>query len=197
MAADQMEAPMNPSQAAQALFQEHGPAIYRFAVVLLHHHQDAEDVVQETFLKLLRHLGAGGNTDNLRGWLFTVAAHASRDRQRRRARWIPWASDRDAPVDPPPLPDEDGRLRVVRAALRQLSDRDRLLLVLRAQDLSYRDIAVAAGIRPSSVGRLLARAVDRWTRECSQSPLLRSSTGAADGLTDVERCVKPERHGLR
>ena len=48
-----------------------------------------------------------------------------------------------------------------REALRRLSDRDRLLLALRAQELSYRDIAVAARIRPSSVGRLLARA--RWT----------------------------------
>jgi DNA-directed RNA polymerase specialized sigma24 family protein len=43
-----------------------------------------------------------------------------------------------------------------------LPPRDRLLLLLRAQGLSYRDIAAAAGIRPTSVGRLLARAVDRW-----------------------------------
>ena len=150
------------SEAARGLFQEHGAAVYRFAAVLVRHHQDAEDVVQETFLKLLRHLNAGGEATNLRGWLFTVAAHAARDRQRRRGRWVPWLPAHDARVPPPVLPDEDGRLKSARDALQRLPGRDRVLLALRAQDLSYRDIASAARIRPASVGRLLARAVDRW-----------------------------------
>ena len=157
-----MEARSTPSVAARQLFQEHGAAIYRFAAVLLRHHQDAEDCVQETFLKLLRHLDAGGDRSNLRGWLFTVAAHAARDRQRRRSRWVPFLSSHEAQASPPPLPDEDGRLALARHALRQLPERDRLLLALRAQGLSYRDIASAARIRPASVGRLLARAVNRW-----------------------------------
>ena len=148
--------------AVRDLFDAHGAAVYRFAAVLLQHHQDAEDVVQETFLKLLRHLDSGGDTSNIRGWLFTVAAHAARDRQRRRGRWVPWLPMHDRHVPPAALPDEDGRLKQARDALRQLPERDRLLLLLRAQGLSYRDIAAASGIRPTSVGRLLARAVDRW-----------------------------------
>src|SRR5689334_2866469 len=150
------------SEAAQELFDAHGTAVYRFAAVLVRHHQDAEDVVQETFLKLLRHLEAGGDASNLRGWLFTVAAHAARDRQRRRGRWLPWRPEHDAAVDPAVLADEDGRLRSARTALRHLPERDRLLLALRAQGLSYREIAAAASIQPASVGRLLARAAARW-----------------------------------
>jgi RNA polymerase sigma-70 factor, ECF subfamily len=148
--------------AVRDLFDAHGAAVYRFAAVLLQNHHDAEDVVQETFLKLLRHLDGGGDTSNIRGWLFTVAAHAARDRQRRRGRWVAWLPIHDRQVAPAALPDEDGRLKQARDALRQLPPRDRLLLLLRAQGLSYRDIAAAAGIRPTSVGRLLARAVDRW-----------------------------------
>ena len=173
------------SQAARDLFEQHGAAVYRFATVLLGHHQDAEDVLQETFLKLLHHLAGRGDTTNLRGWLFTVAAHAARDRQRRRARWIPWAHANDSRVAPAELPDEDGQLRTARAALQRLPDRDRLLLALRAQELSYRDIAAATGIRPSSVGRLLARALDGWGRECKR---------AAPAVSG--RDVKAERHGL-
>jgi RNA polymerase sigma-70 factor (ECF subfamily) len=148
--------------AALELFETHGGAIYRFAAVLVRHHQDAEDVVQETFLKLLRHLDQGGDARNLRGWLFTVAAHAARDRQRARRRWVPWAAAHEPRVLPAGLPDEDGRLRQAREALGRLPDRDRLLLALRAQGLSYREMAAAAGVRPASVGQLLARAVDRW-----------------------------------
>jgi RNA polymerase sigma factor (sigma-70 family) len=180
-----MEAPTNASDAAPDLFRQHGAAVYRFASVLLRHHQDAEDVLQETFLKLLRHLRAGGNTDNIRGWLFTVAARASRDRQRYRSRWIPWGPNHDASVAPFELPDEAGGLKMVRDVLLRLSARDRLLLALRAQDLSYRDIAAAAGIRPASVGRLLARAAGRWERAYAEGALL-----------DNTRNVKPERSGL-
>jgi RNA polymerase sigma-70 factor (ECF subfamily) len=153
-----------PAEAAKALFEEHGTAVYRFAVVCLRHPEDAEDVVQETFLKLLRHLTAGGDTSNLRGWLFTVAAHAARDRQRRASRWMPWAAAREPSAPPPELADEDGRLEAARRTLRRLAPRDRLLLALRAQGLSYREVAEATGIRPASVGRLLARAIDRWQR---------------------------------
>lgn len=165
---------MTTAQAGRELFETHGPAIYRFVVVLVRHHQDAEDVVQETFLKLLRHLDADGDTSNLRGWLFTVAAHAARDRQRGRARWTAWLPVHDAAVPPPVLPDEDGRLKIARDTLRRLPERDRLLLALRAQGLSYRDIAAAAHLKPASVGRLLTRAVDRWetatgTRKDDQS----------------------------
>jgi len=153
---------------ARDLFEAHGAAIYRFAAVLLRHPQDAEDCVQETFLKLLRHLAAGGDTANIRAWLFTVAANAARDRQRGRGRWIPWLPAHDREVPPAVLPDEDGRLARARAALAALRPRDRMLLALRAQGLSYRDISSAAKIAPASVGRLLARALDRWAAATEQ-----------------------------
>lgn len=158
-------------QSVLAMFEEHGAAVYRFALALLRHREDAEDVVQETFLKLLAHARAGAGDTNLRGWLFTVAANGCRDRMRRRARWIPWTSGNDAAVDPPSLQDEEGRLNAARRALQQLAPRDRLLVALRAQGLSYREIAAAAGVRPVSVGRLLARAVQRWERAYGSTPV--------------------------
>jgi DNA-directed RNA polymerase specialized sigma24 family protein len=66
-------------------------------------------------------------------------------------------------VPPAPLRDEDGRLRALKASIRQLPDRDRVLLALRAQGLSYREIASAAGVSPASVGQFLARAIERWS----------------------------------
>src|SRR3954462_1658247 len=147
------------TEATRGLFESHGGAVYRFAAVLVRHHQDAEDIVQETFLKLFRHLEGGGDSRNIRGWRFPAAAHAARDRQRARRRWMPWPAAHEPRVEPVSLPDEDGRLKQAHEALRQPPDSDRLLLLLRAQGLSYREIAEAARIRPASVGRLLARAV--------------------------------------
>jgi RNA polymerase sigma-70 factor (ECF subfamily) len=166
-------------QSVLALFEEHGAAVYRFALAVLRHREDAEDVVQDTFVKLLDHARADGDDSNLRGWLFTVAANGCRDRLRRRWRWIPWTPANDTAVRPAPLHDEDGRIAAAREALWRLAPRDRLLVALRAQGLSYREIASAAGVRPVSVGRLLARALGRWERACVEN-----------GARDCQRAMK-------
>jgi RNA polymerase sigma-70 factor (ECF subfamily) len=148
-------------------FRAHGAALYRFSCVLLHSPQDAEDVVQETFLKLLNHLQAGRGHSNVRGWLFTVAAHACRDRQRQRQRWRPWAPEHDRAVPPVESVAEAENLEIAQASMRRLPERDRVLLVLRAEGLSYREIVEATGIPLGSVGTFLARALARWEREYS------------------------------
>ena len=163
--------PVDPQAETLRLFQEHGTALFRFCRSVLRHTGDAEDVVQDTFLKLLHHLQHGGDRRNLKSWLFTVAANACRDRTRWRVRWLPWSAERDdRTVDPIQLAGEvrltPDTTETARTAFHALSPRDRLLLSLRAQGLSYRDIAAASGIREQSVGRLLARAVDRWRKQC-------------------------------
>jgi RNA polymerase sigma-70 factor, ECF subfamily len=185
-----------PADEARALFEEHGAAVYRFASVLLRHRQDAEDVVQETFLKLLRHLNGGGTMSNVRGWLFTVAAHAARDRQRGAMRWIPWAAVHERSIPAPQLVDEhDDRFETARATMMRLAPRDRLLLGLRAQGLPYREIAAAAGIRPASVGRLLARAIDRWQRAANSRSL--ASGGGEKGEAFYEMSERRADSGHR
>jgi RNA polymerase sigma-70 factor (ECF subfamily) len=151
-----------PQDEVLRLFSEQGPAVFRFCRSMLRTPEEAEDVVQDTFLKLLRHLEASGDRSNLRAWLFTVAANGCRDRLRVRSRWLPWSAETDRRTAPEP--DERPDLAAARRALQALGHRDRLLLSLKAQGLSYAEIARAADIRPVSVGRLLARAVDRWKR---------------------------------
>jgi RNA polymerase sigma-70 factor (ECF subfamily) len=153
---------VDPQAEALRLFADHGTALYRFCRSMLGGGDDAEDVVQDAFVKLLQHLRAGGDRTNLRAWLFTVAANGCRDRARRRFRWLPWTPELD--VRPAPEPEDPPDLAAARRALATLAARDRLLLSLRAQGLTYAEIAGAAGIKPASVGRLLARAVERWKK---------------------------------
>ena len=153
----------DPQSEVLRLFGEQGPSLYRFCRSMLGEGDDAEDVVQDTFLKLLQHLQSAGDRANLRAWLFTVAANGCRDRVRLRLRWLPWRSDLDRRTSEPQTETRD--VGAARLAMRELAPRDRLLLALRAQGLSYAEIARAAGIRPASVGRLLARAVDRWKKK--------------------------------
>ncbi len=102
---------------ALRLFSEHGPGLYRFCRSTVGSGADAEDIVQDTFLKLLQHLQSGGNRSNLKAWLFTVAANACRDRARWRLRWLPWRAELDTRTADPP--DEPPDMRRARAAMHQ------------------------------------------------------------------------------
>ena len=158
----------DPSSVVTRLFARDGLSLYRFCRSMLHGSGDAEDVVQDTFVKLLQHLRADGDRSNLRAWLFAVAANACRDRARAGMRWLPWRAELDRRTVPAVEPREPAAAtsdhRRARAALDALAPRDRMLLSLRAQGLSYREVAVATGIAEKSVGRLLARAVARWKK---------------------------------
>ena len=61
--------------------------------------------------------------------------------------------------------------------MERLATRDRLLVTLRAQGLSYREIAEAAGLQPASVGQLLSRALARWEKAYAEGNATTSNVG--------------------
>jgi RNA polymerase sigma-70 factor (ECF subfamily) len=65
-------------------------------------------------------------------------------------------------------------IEAVRTALEKLSDRDRQLLLMRAEGYKYEEIAGVIGVAPASVGTLIARALKRFVEAYR-------SLGAADG----------------
>ena len=77
------------------LYQRHERAIYRHALYLLGHREDADDVKQETFLRAYRTLNTFRNDYNIRTWLFKICSNLCCDLLRRRQRrpQIPFDSD--------------------------------------------------------------------------------------------------------
>lgn len=73
------------SDAFRALVERHGRAVYRLAVRMTGSPQDAEDVVQETFLKAYRQLGRFESRANFGTWLHRIAVNCSIDLIRARA----------------------------------------------------------------------------------------------------------------
>jgi len=118
----------------------------------------AEDIAQEAFARALEH-----RPDNTRGWLFIVAANMARDDARRAARerrhLTLLTSD-----GPPMAPASDDVVHAaderaqVRAALDELTPRDREALLLWDSGLSYDEIAAQTGLARTAVGTTLARA---------------------------------------
>jgi RNA polymerase sigma-70 factor (ECF subfamily) len=132
---------------------------------------DAEDLVQEVFLALFRHLQRGGSRENVPGWLFRVGhnlALKQRTRQQRMLAYTRSLSFAGALADQVSdaernLISAERRLRSA-AVLRALPVRDRHCMHLYAEGLRYRDIARVLGISLGAVSKSLARAVARLQR---------------------------------
>ena len=132
---------------------------------------DAEDIVQETFLSLFRHLRLGRSRQNLRGWVFRVAHNLSLKRRSAiQAGSASVAYEEIAAVHCDPGPTIEDRIafgqrqRRLLAVLEAMPEQDQRCLALRAEGLKYREIAEVLGISLGSVSMSLARSLARLAR---------------------------------
>jgi RNA polymerase sigma-70 factor (ECF subfamily) len=150
-----------------------GPVVGRF-VRQLGDRQEAEDLAQDTFLRLYRARRRYRPRAKFSTWLFHVAANVARNaiRSRRRRPCHPHSrlcgpqpddafSQRYLPDrgDDPARPLERAELAgQVRGALAELAGRQRLALELQCEDRSYQEIARRLDLTPEATKSLLYRA---------------------------------------
>lgn len=149
-----------------ALFLAHYDGIYRILFRIVGSREEAEDLAQETFLRLHHHRFSEEREHNVRAWLYRVATNlaynALRSRQRRQQRQEVAAFHGTAMSDHAPNPadvaERQAERETVRRVLATLQPRQARLLLLRHAGLSYRELAEALDVAPGSIGTLLARA---------------------------------------
>lgn len=158
-----------------SLYEEFRLPLYRYLLSLGLLTQDVEEVVQETFMRLYRHLHGGGSEENLRGWLYRVAHNLSvnfRKRGRQIAETSPefWQHLSQSISDVAPGPEEQllykERMTRVKETLNELSPLQRDCIHLRVEGFRYREIAEVLCVSTSTVSSSLRNAVGRLTRGC-------------------------------
>ncbi|MDP2873243.1 MAG: RNA polymerase sigma factor [Bacillota bacterium] len=169
---------MNTSAAWARLVEQHGAQLYGLALHTLGNKQDAEDVVQDAFLRAfvaLERRRAEIHT-SLRAYLCRITLNLCYDRLRSRGRVLtvpprpPFGFGIDAgagadewPAAADPGPDDvavrSDEARHVRQAVEDLSPNQRSTVVLRyGLDLSYREIAAVLEVPENTVATWLRRA---------------------------------------
>ncbi len=144
----------------------------RYALTLGIAAADVEEVVQETFLALFKHLRSGKSRQNLPGWAFRVCRNlALRQLERSRAERpligleAGLLSER---TDSGPNPEQQmlqGQRRArLQSVLRALPELDRSCISLRAEGLRYREIAETLGISLGAVSTSLTRSLAKFER---------------------------------
>jgi RNA polymerase sigma-70 factor, ECF subfamily len=154
------------------LFERFRVPLLRYVISIGLSPHDGEEIIQEVFLALFRHLQSGKSRHNLRGWIFRVAHNLALKQRTASQRWYKMTSN-DVDIafqqsDPSPNPEEQvsfGQKRArLQAVLQALPENDRHCLCLRAEGLRYRDIASVLGISLGSVSISLTRSLARLAR---------------------------------
>ncbi len=160
------------SEAFRALVERHSRSVFRLAYRMTGNEQDAEDVVQESFLRAYKQLGRFEARANFGTWLYRIVANCSVDLMRaRQARHDQTRADSlDAVVELPaadvPGPERLARSaevnRRVQAALTALSPLERAAFTLRHYEgRSIDEISRTLGLGTSAAKHSVFRAVKK------------------------------------
>lgn len=149
-----------------ALVEMHSRLLFRVAHSLLRSRSEAEDVVQDTFLRVLEHPYAMSGVREPRLWLARIAWNLSLDRIRRRktrpsdAEFVDTLIAPGTPADR--ALDESRRMHAALREIERLPAQERHVLLLTSlEDLDTAEIATVIGRSDSAVRSLLFRARTR------------------------------------
>lgn len=154
------------------LFEQFRSALLRYSLSFGLSVHDGEEIVQEVFLSLFRHLQLSRSRANLRGWIFRVAHNLALKRRYANQKTRDhiagdWATV-EIQSDPAPNPEEHfsraQRRHQLLSVVRALPEADQHCLRLRAEGLRYREIATVLGISLGSVSLSLTRSLARLMR---------------------------------
>jgi RNA polymerase sigma-70 factor (ECF subfamily) len=192
---DPIAAPQNASlptgaieQEVAALYHAHADGLFHYAASLLPAAEDARDALQEVFLRYFLERSCGGSIDNPRAWLYRVLRNYFLDwlDTAARKREIPGLDADEFPAtggDPEALM---GRSQVAAHIRSVLSDRELNCLLLRAQGLSYSEIADVLNLRSGTVGVYLTRAQKKMKKAAEEDGSFRVASAHALAMLSYE-----------
>lgn len=155
------------SAAFETIMRRHNRQMFRTARAILQNEADAEEVVQEAYLKAFLHLGSFAGASRLSTWLVKIAVNEALGRLRRRmpgraAEELAEESMQERPSaeSSPEAAAAQGEIRrLLEAAIDALPQAQRTVFVLRAvEEFSTEDTAACLGIPQETVKTRLHRA---------------------------------------
>ncbi len=163
--------------AFRVLVEQHSRRVFLLAYRMMGNEQDAEEIVQETFLRAYRALGRFEARSSVATWLFRIAANCANDAlasRKIRPQPAPVAEDEDGPemqlVSEAPTPERAAYSTELKARIASAMDKltavERTAFVLRHMEgVSINDIAATLRVRPASAKQSVFRAVRKLRQE--------------------------------
>lgn len=157
----------------EELYEAQYNGLFRYLIHLGASPANADEFIQEAFLRLFQSVLKGNRIEKPRNWLLAVLHHISADESRRTFRQVKldaldverWEENN---VDPAPSPEAElihrEQAHRLRKSMAQLTERQYQYLLMRTEGLKLREIAEIFGVTVQSVAEICTRAIDRIGR---------------------------------
>jgi RNA polymerase sigma-70 factor (ECF subfamily) len=159
----------------EELVERHSAEIFAYVWRMLREAHDAEDCLQETFLRAFRSYGRVREGTNYRAWLYKIATNTTRSHWKRRKRSEIHTADLDPDLQSDEMSVTDrverkALLAVVARTVEELPDQQRAALIMRKyQELGYAEIAAALECTEASARANVYQAVKKLQAKFSVS----------------------------
>lgn len=164
--------PIEDHVAFADLVGRHHAYAYALAMRFVWDEAEAEDIVQEAFIRTWRHRRAYVPGRRFTTWLYSIVTHLSLDHLRRRKRWSTILTrtaigthEPAAPEDLSQAMDASRMMEIVRAGVERLPEMQRVVFTLRdLQDLSVEEVGAITGMRADAIKANLYHARKRMRK---------------------------------
>ncbi|MFB6317757.1 RNA polymerase sigma factor [Saccharicrinis sp. FJH54] len=142
------------------VYKDNYPGMYGIAFRMVNDRDAVSDIVQEVFLYFFQKQQNGHEINNIKSWLFRATINKCIDYSRQLKNRVDIGYVEKLNVTEEHVDVEPG-YETVHKALLQLKPKDRALVLLYSEGLSYREISEVSGIKVTSVGKTLSRILQK------------------------------------
>lgn len=147
------------------IYKRYYTSIYRLVSKFRVNSHDAEDIVQDVFVKLYLQFNSGNQVQYPKTWLYKVAVNVCINTVNRRKETellenvnsseYGTADSLETSID------QNEQEEIIRNALMKLKEQERLIVILYSEGLSYKEIAEVSGVKFTSISQNLSRALEK------------------------------------
>jgi len=148
----------------EEIYAENYTRLYRVAVKMVGDKENASDIVQEVFIGLYERLSGGTAVLYLNTWLYRATLNKCFDCVNRQKKYSTLDSMPEGSAENDSIEKREKKV-IIRKALSRLEPGERALLILYSEGFSYKEISDSTGIRFSSVGKTLARTLEKMENQ--------------------------------
>ena len=154
-----LQDPSHRNEGFRTLMKQYGHTLYWHIRRIVVGHDDAEDVLQETCIRILNHIGSYKGNGSLVTWLYRIATNEAlnflnKQKVRSALQFESLSSKLEEKIDEDPWFNGDVMQRMLMKAIQRLPEKQRLVFVMRwFEELPYEEISEILG---TSIGALKA-----------------------------------------
>ena len=133
----------------EVIYKEYWGKIFRLCMGYVNDYNLAQDMAQDTFIKVWQHLPAFRNEANISTWIFRIATNNCLRQLERQQRIVSTELSVDLPEEK--VVDIEPQIRILYKSIAELPEIDRIIISLELEDVRQSDIAQIVGLSESNI----------------------------------------------